>query len=171
MRIVGRSFKLHRPRGIFGAWSEEPNAIVQIGSGATAVPNLKATQIELADGLIARSVNCWPNARRDVFAFLGHFSRAMPAGFYYKTFMWPGWHWFEPTIRRAAGLGVAPTRADPDRYDERFAHCAGLVVGAGPAGLAAAGAAIRAGARVLLADDRPCRGGSLQWGRKDVAGR
>ncbi|MFZ0499163.1 MAG: sarcosine oxidase subunit alpha family protein [Steroidobacteraceae bacterium] len=171
VRIIGRSFKLHRPRGLMAAWSEEPNGIVQIGSGATAVPNLKATQIELIDGLKARSVNCWPSARWDIFAFLGLFGRMMPAGFYYKTFKWPSWHWFEPVIRRAAGLGTAPIRPDPDRYEERFEHCDVLVVGAGPAGLAAALAATRAGARVVLCDDRPILGGSLQWEEKVIDGR
>ena len=170
VRIVGRSFKLHRPRGIVGAWSEEPNAIVQIGSGEHAVPNLKATQVELSDGLTARSVNCWPSARCDIFAPLQHLGRLMPAGFYYKTFMWPGWHWFEPTIRRAAGLGTAPAHPDPDRYEERHEHCDVLVIGGGPAGLVAALAATRAGARVLLADDRPVLGGSLQWEAKVIDG-
>lgn len=168
VRIVGRSFKLHRPRGLVGAWCEEPNAIVQVGDGERAIPNLKATQIELYDGLAARSVNCWPNAGRDLFAPLQLFGRLMPAGFYYKTFMWPGWHSFEPTIRRAAGLGIAPTKPDPERYEERHEHCDVLVVGGGPAGLAAALAATRAGARVVLADDRPASGGALQWESKSI---
>ena len=108
VRVVGRSFKLHRPRGLIGSWCEEPNAIVQVGRGAMRSPNLKATQIELSEGLYARSVNCWPSARRDIFAPLQWLWRFTPAGFYYKTFMWPGWSWFEPLIRRAAGLGTAP---------------------------------------------------------------
>jgi sarcosine oxidase subunit alpha len=171
VRIVGRSFKLHRPRGLVGAWCEEPNAIVQIGTGERTVPNLKATQVELHDGLTARSVNCWPSARRDIFAPLQLFGRLMPAGFYYKTFMWPGWHWFEPTIRRAAGLGAAPAQPDPDRYEERHQHCDVLVVGGGPAGLVAALAATRAGARVMLVDDRPVLGGALQWKAKSIDDR
>jgi sarcosine oxidase, subunit alpha len=170
VRIVGRSFKLHRPRGLVGAWCEEPNAIVQLGDGERTVPNLKATQVHLQDGLTARSVNCWPNARRDIFAPLQLFGRLMPAGFYYKTFMWPSWHWFEPTIRRAAGLGIAPTKPDPDRYEERHDHCDVLVVGGGPAGLVAALAAMRAGARVVLADDRSMLGGALQWESKLIDG-
>jgi sarcosine oxidase subunit alpha len=168
VRIVGRSFKLHRPRGLVGSWCEEPNAIVQLLDGARTVPNLKATQVELRDGLRARSVNCWPDARRDILAPMRLFGRLMPAGFYYKTFMWPGWHWFEPTIRRAAGLGIAPAHPDPDQYEERYEHCDVLVVGAGPAGLVAALAAARAGARVVLADDRPLLGGALQWEAKAV---
>jgi sarcosine oxidase subunit alpha len=171
VRIIGRSFKLHRPRGLMAAWSEEPNGIVQIGSGATAVPNLKATQVELIDGLKARSVNCWPSARWDILAFLKLFGRMMPAGFYYKTFKWPSWHWFEPAIRRAAGLGIAPVGPDPDRYEERYEHCDVLVVGGGPAGLAGALAATRAGARVVLVDDRSILGGSLQWEEKVIDGQ
>ena len=171
VRIVGRSFKLHRPRGLVGAWCEEPNGIVQLEDFARTTPNLKATQIELRDGLRARSVNCWPNARRDLFAPLQLLGRLMPAGFYYKTFMWPSWHTFEPTIRRAAGLGVAPTQPDPDRYEERHEHCDVLVIGGGPAGLAAALAATRAGARVVLTDDRPALGGALQCETKRIDGR
>lgn len=170
IRIVGRSLKLHRPRGLIAAWCEEPNAIVQLDGGATTVPNMKATQVELRDGLVARSVNCWPTARRDAFAFLRLFSPLMPAGFYYKTFMWPSWHWFEPLIRRAAGLGIVPTCPDAARYEERHEHCDVLVVGGGPAGLAAALAATRAGARVMLVDDRPVLGGALQWEEKHIDG-
>jgi sarcosine oxidase, subunit alpha len=163
VRIVGRSFKWHRPRGLLASGCEEPNAIVQLGEAAALTPNLKATQVELFDGLVARSVNCWPSARFDVFALLDLLSGLTPAGFYYKTFMWPSWHWFEPAIRRAAGLGRAPMLADPDRYDEQHEHCDVLVIGAGPAGLAAALAAMRAGARVVLAEERPLLGGAMRW--------
>jgi sarcosine oxidase, subunit alpha len=163
VRIAGRSFKLHRPRGIFASWSEEPNAIVQVGAGARRIPNLKASQVELRQALAVRSVNCWPSARLDAFAPLQLLARFMPAGFYYKTFMWPGWHWFEPAVRRAAGLGSAPNGPDPDHYEERHESCDVLVVGGGPAGLSAALASVRAGARVVLADDRPVLGGSLRW--------
>jgi sarcosine oxidase, subunit alpha len=163
VRIVGRSFKLHRPRGLVGAWTEEPNAIVQIGSGAGTVPNVKATQVELTEALEARSVNCWPSARFDVLAPVQLLAPLLPAGFYYKTFKWPSWRWYEPLIRRLAGLGIAPTLPDPDRYEERYLSCDVLVVGGGPSGLAAALAAGRAGARVVLAEDRPLLGGSLQW--------
>ncbi len=171
VRIVGRSFKLHRPRGLVGRWCEEPNAIVQLGGAETTTPNAKATQVELYEGLAARSVNCWPSARFDVLAPLQLASRLMPAGFYYKTFMWPSWRWFEPAVRRAAGLGSAPTHPDPDHYEERYEHCDVLVIGGGPAGIAAALAATRAGARVVLVEDRPVLGGALHWEEKTIDDR
>ncbi|MCB1739241.1 MAG: FAD-dependent oxidoreductase, partial [Gammaproteobacteria bacterium] len=148
-----RSFKYHRPRGIVAAGVEEPNAMVQLGRGATTVPNLKATEVELYAGLEAGSVNCWPSVEFDVNAVNGWFSRLFPAGFYYKTFMSSQWAWmnlFEPFIRRAAGWGRAPNAPDPDVYDHRHVHGDVLVVGGGPAGSAAATAAARAGADVTL---------------------
>lgn len=169
VRLVARSFKYHRPRGIFSAGSEEPNALVQLGTGATTQPNLKATQIELFDGLTARSVNCWPSPAFDVRGLHQLFSAMMPAGFYYKTFKRPHWHWFEGAIRRAAGLGIAPTQVDPDRYDEMHATADITIVGAGPAGLAAASAAAAAGAQVILIDDQPELGGSLHWRSHEFA--
>ncbi len=161
--LVGRSFKYHRPRGIFAAGAEEPNAILQVGAGANALPNQRATQTELYNGLEASSVNCWPSLELDVGSSLGLVARALPAGFYYKTFMWPRGFWerYEHFIRRSAGLGVAPDQPDPDWYDRVHAHCDVLVVGAGPAGLMAALAAGRAGARVILADEQAEFGGSL----------
>jgi sarcosine oxidase subunit alpha len=160
--VVGRGFKFHRPRGVFGAFAEEPNAIVQIGEGARATPNLKATQVLLQDGMVARAVNAWPNARFDLAAALGRLAPLMPAGFYYKTFMSPGWSTWEPMIRRMAGLGHAPDAPDPDRYAHRHAHCDVLVIGGGPAGIAAAFAASGGGARVMLLEARPRFGDSLR---------
>jgi len=171
VRIIGRSFKWHRPRGLLGSGCEEPNAIVEVGEGAHLVPNCKATQIELFEGLTAHSVNCWPSARFDIFAALDWLARLTPAGFYYKTFLWPSWHWFEPVIRRAAGLGRAPTATDPDRYEERHEHCDVLVIGGGSAALAAALAATRAGANVVLAEERPKLGGTLRWEEQEIDGR
>ena len=172
IRLVGRSFKFHRPRGIFSAGSEEPNALIQLGSGARTEPNLRATQVELYDGLEAASVNCWPSLEFDVGVINGWASRLLPAGFYYKTFMWPAslWLTYEHVIRHAAGLGRAPEAKDPDRYDSRHVHCDVLVAGAGPAGLAAALAAGRAGARVVLADEQSEMGGALLGQRDEIGG-
>jgi sarcosine oxidase subunit alpha len=165
VHLVGRSFKYHRPRGILGAGSEEPNALVTVTrDAARQTPNLRATQVELYDGLAAQSQNRWPSLETDVGRVNDWLSRFFPAGFYYKTFMWPRTAWkalYEPVIRRAAGLGVAPTHPDPDRYAQRYAHCDVLVVGAGPAGLAAALAAAAAGVRVMLCDESSEFGGSL----------
>jgi len=161
--IVARSFKYHRPRGIFSAGIEEPNAVVQLETGARTRPNLQATEIELYDGLSATSVNCWPSVKYDVGAINNLAARLLPAGFYYKTFMWPKSFWmtYERVIRNAAGLGKAPTRPDPDTYDKMHIHADVLVVGAGPAGLAAALAAGRSGARVVLAEQEADLGGRL----------
>ena len=163
VRIVGRSFKYHRRRGVFGSGTEEPNALVRVGDGARAEPNLKATRVELYDGLVAESQNRWPSLAFDVGGLANVASKLLPAGFYYKTFMWPGswWMLYEHFIRKAAGLGRAPVEPDPDHYDRRYAFCDVLVAGAGPAGLMAALTAARSGARVILVDEAPALGGSL----------
>ncbi|MEA1672718.1 sarcosine oxidase subunit alpha family protein [Nitrospirillum sp. BR 11163] len=168
--VVGRSFKYHRPRGIMAAGVEEPNAIVTVGQGAAAVPNLKATEVDLTDGLVATAVNCWPSARRDLGALIGLLGPFMPSGFYYKTFKWPHWHWYEGLVRRAAGLGKTPTGPDPDSYEHLHAHCDVLVVGTGPAGLAAAMVAGAAGARVLVVEQEAALGGSLLYSGAVVDG-
>lgn len=165
VRIVGRSFKAHRPRGILSAGLEEPNAIVSIGVGGRTLADLKATEVELYDGLRARSVNAFPSARFDAGSVLSMLHRFMQSGFYYKTFMWPGWSVYEPLIRRMAGLGRSSTAPDPDRYEHRHAECDVLVVGSGPAGLRAALEAARQGRRVLLAEADFELGGSLLWDR------
>ncbi|MDX1515142.1 MAG: 2Fe-2S iron-sulfur cluster-binding protein, partial [Gammaproteobacteria bacterium] len=169
IHLVGRSFKYHRPRGILTAGSEEPNALMQIGRGAETLPNIRATQAELYEGMVAESQNCWPTVNHDLGELNNFLSPLFPAGFYYKTFMWPKSFWmkYEYFIRRMAGLGKAPTGPDPDFYDKMHAHCDVLVVGAGPAGLAAALAAARAGARVLIADEQAEFGGHL-LGRRDA---
>ncbi len=163
VHLVGRSFKYHRPRGIHSAGSEEANALVQLESGAHTEPNRRATEVELYEGLCASSQNCWPSVRWDVGAINARLSRLLPAGFYYKTFMWPARFWmtYEKYIRRAAGLGQSSTEPDPDHYDKLHAHCDVLVVGGGPAGLQAALSAGRSGARVILTDEKPLLGGSL----------
>jgi sarcosine oxidase subunit alpha len=165
VHLTGRSFKYHRPRGILAAGSEEPNALVTLSRDAARVtPNLRATQIELYDGLVAESQNRWPSLERDFGRINDALSAFFPAGFYYKTFMWPRKAWkslYEPVIRRAAGLGRAPLQPDPDRYAHRYAHCDVLVVGAGAAGIAAALAAAESGARVMVCDETAEFGGSL----------
>ena len=165
VHLVGRSFKYHRPRGFLAAGSEEPNGLVTVTRDAARVtPNLRATQVELYDGLIAESQNRWPSLQRDFGRINDVLSAFFPAGFYYKTFMWPRKAWkslYEPMIRRAAGLGRAPAHADPDRYAQRYAHCDVLIVGAGPAGIAAALSAAESGARVILCDETNEFGGSL----------
>jgi sarcosine oxidase, subunit alpha len=138
VRLVARSFKLHRPRGIFSAGLEEPNALVTVGEGPYCEVNVRATEIALYEGLCARSQNCWPSVKFDVAAAIGFFARLVPAGFYHKTFTWPAWSWYEGLVRRIAGLGRLNGTPDPDHYATRFHHCDLLIIGAGPAGLAAA---------------------------------
>ncbi|MCP4981592.1 MAG: FAD-dependent oxidoreductase [Gammaproteobacteria bacterium] len=161
--LVGRSFKYHRPRGIMAAGVEEPNALVGIGEGAHHEPNLQATTVPLYEGLVARSQHRWPSLAFDVGVINDKLSRFFPAGFYYKTFMWPakGWRFYEYFIRNAAGLGLCPDQPDPDSYDQRFAHFDVLVVGGGAAGLEAAVQAARQGARVCLAEQSDKPGGQL----------
>ncbi len=163
VHLVGRSFKYHRPRGIYSAGAEEPNALVQLELGARTEPNRRATEIELYEGLRASSQNCWPSVNFDLGAISAKLSRILPAGFYYKTFMWPAslWLTYEKFIRKSAGLGKSPTEIDPDSYDKTFAHCDVLVVGGGPAGVQAAYAAGCAGARVMLLDEKNEFGGTL----------
>jgi sarcosine oxidase subunit alpha len=172
VHLVGRSWKYHRPRGIMAAGVEEPNALVQLGEGASSVPNARATEVELIPALVARSVNCFPGPERDWMALAGLVAAMLPAGFYYKTFKWPARAWpaYERWIRRAAGLGRAPESPDPDSYERLHAHCDVLVVGGGPAGLAAALAAARRGARVLLADERARFGGGLHASEQSIDG-
>ncbi|MEE8188961.1 MAG: 2Fe-2S iron-sulfur cluster-binding protein, partial [Kiloniellales bacterium] len=172
VHFVGRSFKYHRPRGIFSAGPEEPNALVQLGEGARTDPNQRATQVELVEGLSAASQNRWPSLDFDVGAVNNRLSRFLPAGFYNKTFMWPAalWMRYEQVIRHAAGMGKAPEARDPDRYDKTYAHCDVLVVGAGPAGLAAALAAGETGARVILVEQDAALGGGLLAARDEKIG-
>lgn len=164
VRLMGRSFKYHRPRGPLSAGAEEPNAIVTLRDGARAEPNTRATTAELYEGLSAKSQSRIPSLKFDLMAINDVMANFLTAGFYYKTFMWPAAFWekiYEPIIRNAAGLGALSKQADPDSYDKGFLHCDLLVIGAGPAGLAAALTAGRAGAEVILADDDYLFGGRL----------
>ena len=161
--VVGRSLKYHRPRGLFAAGSEEPNAILQIGSGSFTLPNQIATQIELYNGLEANCDSAWPNLKFDVLSSIGLLSRFMPPAFYYKTFMWPKgwWKFYEKIIRKIAGFGKAPNVPDSDNYEKFNAHCDVLVVGGGPTGVSAALEAGKTGARVILVDEQQEFGGSF----------
>jgi heterotetrameric sarcosine oxidase alpha subunit len=167
VRVVARSFKYHRPRGIFSAGPEEPNALVRVGERARAEPNTRATLVELYDGLVAVSQNRWPSLGLDLWALNNLFAPLFPAGFYYKTFMAPARAWpaYERVIRRAAGIGTHVPHSDPDHYERRFAHCDMLVIGGGAAGIMAATAAAGAGADVMLIDEWDDFGGHLRGER------
>ena len=164
IHLIGRSFKYHRPRGFFGAGVDDPYAKVQLYNGAKTEPNANATEIELVEGLVAKSVNCWPSVFFDFGAINNLLNKFLPAGFYYKTFMWPKSFWYkvyEPIIRKTAGFGVVSLRPDPDRYEHKYEYCDVLVAGSGPSGLSSALSAAKNGARVILAEDKPRFGGSL----------
>ncbi len=172
VHLMGRSFKYHRPRGVITAGAAEPNALVELRSGGRKEANTRATMIELYDGLEARSQNRWPSLDFDIGAINALASHFFVAGFYYKTFMWPKSFWekiYEPLIRKAAGLGTASKEADPDSYEKACAHCELLVIGSGPAGLVAALAGARSGARVILADEQAQLGGSLLFETEEIA--
>jgi len=162
--LFGRSFKYHRPRGLLSAGPEEPNALVELREGARREPNTRATTVELFEGLVAASQNRWPSLAFDIMAINALFAPLFAAGFYYKTFMWPASFWervYEPVIRRAAGLGRAAEAVDPDHYEKGNIFCDILVVGSGPAGLMAALASARSGARVVLCEEDFRLGGRL----------
>ncbi len=164
IHLVGRSFKYHRPRGFFAAGVDEPNAKLQVELNGHSEPNVNATEIELVDGISATSQNCWPSVKFDIGAINNLLSKFFPAGFYYKTFMWPKSFWYkiyEPFIRKAAGLGVASIEKDQERYEHKFEYCDLLVTGSGPAGLSSAYSAAKSGAKVILAEDKHRFGGSL----------
>ena len=164
VHLIGRSFKYHRPRGFFGSGVDEPYAIVQLYRNGESIANIKSTEQELFEGLEATSLNCWPNVNFDIGAINNFLKIFLPAGFYYKTFMWPKSFWhkvYEPFIRKAAGFGVASVKHDQERYEHKYEYCDLLVTGSGPSGLASAYAAAKNGAKVILAEDKPRFGGTL----------
>ncbi|MEL7300259.1 MAG: sarcosine oxidase subunit alpha family protein [Pseudomonadota bacterium] len=174
VRLMGRSFKYHRPRGVLTAGSEEPNALVTLGDGAGREPNLRAPMVELSEGLVARSQNAWPSLKYDLLSVNDALAPFLSAGFYYKTFMWPRTFWeglYEPFIRRAAGLGALSGAANEGHYLRAFVHCDILVIGGGPAGLRAARASAEAGADVILADESWELGGRLLSETETIDGK
>ena len=170
IHLVARSFKYHRPRGIMSSGSEEPNAIVQLHNNSDRTePNVRATEVEIYEGLEASSQNCWPNVKFDIGGINNFLSPILPAGFYYKTFMWPAsfWEKYEYFIRKSAGLGKSPTKPDPDIYEHEYIHCDVLIVGAGISGIMAAKTAAKNGLKTLLVDEKPNLGGSTIYQNSD----
>ena len=170
VHLVGRSFKYHRPRGIMTCGSEEPNAIVQVSNDPSLTePNVRATEIELYEGLEANSQNCWPSVNFDIGGINNFLSPFLPAGFYYKTFMWPAsfWEKYEFFIRYSAGLGKAPTKPDPDIYDHQYAHCDVLVIGGGISGVIAAKLSAEKKLNTILLDDKKDLGGVSIYNNDD----
>ena len=170
VHLVGRSFKYHRPRGIMTSGSEEPNAIVQINKNSSVTePNVRATEVEIYDGLEASSQNCWPSVNFDIGGINNFLSPLLPAGFYYKTFMWPAsfWEKYEYFIRKSAGLGQSPTEPDPDIYDHNYVHCDVLVIGGGISGIMAAKISAENNFKTLLLEERPNLGGSTIYQKND----
>jgi len=173
VRLMGRSFKYHRPRGVYTAGSEEPNALMEIGTGAERQPNTRATTQEIYAGMVAQSQNRFPSLKADMLAVNDVLSPFLGAGFYYKTFMWPKKFWeavYEPIIRRAAGLGGLSGQPDEAVYEKAWVHCDVLVIGGGPTGLLAANTAAKGGAQVLLVDEDFIVGGRLNSEQLDVGG-
>src|SRR5580692_1471410 len=161
VRVVSRSFKFHRPRGIFSAGLEEPNALVQLHSGARTIPCARATRVPLTVGLEVSSQRGWPSVSHDALRVIDFVHSVFAAGFYNKTFMWPSWHMYEPFVRKLAGFGRAPTGPDSDRYDTRHIHCEVLVIGGGAAGIEAARAASTTSQRVILIEQDEFLAGDL----------
>lgn len=164
IHLVGRSFKYHRPRGIMSCGSEEANAIFQVADNTNRTePNVRATELEIYEGLNVKSQNCWPSVNFDIGGVNNFISPFIPAGFYYKTFMWPKNFWknvYEPLIRKSAGLGKSPTQPDPDLYDHRHIHCDVLVIGGGISGIIAAKMSAENNKKTILIDDKNYLGGS-----------
>ncbi len=172
VHLVGRSFKYHRPRGIMTAGSEEPNAIIQLHDNTSRTePNVRATEIEIYEGLVASSQNCWPSVNFDIGGINNFLSPIIPAGFYYKTFMWPKsfWEKYEYFIRKSAGLGKSPKETDPDIYEHKYIHCDVLIIGAGISGIIAAKMAAKNGLKTLLMDEKSFLGGSTIYDNSEFS--
>lgn len=170
VRTVGRSFKFHRPRGVYTCGVEEPNALVQLESGARTTPAVRTTLVDLYEGLEAHAPSGWPSLGFDLGRALDFVAPLWAAGFYNKTFKWPSWHAYEWAVRRMAGFGHAPAEPDPDRYETRNLHCDVLVVGGGVAGMREAGVAANAGSNVVLVEQGSELGGRLAWDGSSIGG-
>ncbi|MDH3924008.1 MAG: 2Fe-2S iron-sulfur cluster-binding protein, partial [Xanthomonadales bacterium] len=169
--VFARSFKYHRPRGVFSAGEEEPCALVETGEGASRVPTCRAPMVPLTEGLVANSQTGWPSVDFDLGRVIDFTHGLWPAGFYNKTFKWPSWQSWEGLIRKSAGLGRPLTEPDPDHYEQVNIHCDLLICGSGPAGLMAALTAGRAGLRVMLVEQAEHFGGSLNWEQYQLDGK
>ncbi|MEJ1961287.1 MAG: 2Fe-2S iron-sulfur cluster-binding protein [Gammaproteobacteria bacterium] len=171
VRTVGRSFKFHRPRGVFSCGFEEPNALVQLGEGASTIPSVRSTLIDLCEGLEAHAPSGWPSLDIDFARALDFTAPLWVAGFYNKLFKWPSWRIYEPAMRHMAGFGTAPTQSDPDRYETQHLHCEVLIIGGGAAGLREAQEAAEQGARVVLVEQSPQLGGRAGWDGSRIGGK
>jgi sarcosine oxidase, subunit alpha len=171
VRVVGRSFKYHRPRGVLSAGVEETNALFRVEHGVSVQALVRATLQPLVEGLVATTENAWPSVDFDAGRVLDFTHGLWPAGFYNKTFKWPSWHWYEDLIRRSAGSGRLPEGRDALEYYQHHLHCDLLVVGGGPAGITEALVAARGGERVVLAELEPSLGGGLRYEGGEVDGR
>lgn len=162
VKIIGRSFKFRRWRGIMTAGAEECNAIIQIGDKDKSTPNLKATQVPVFHNLKIYSLD-YQQRGFDFLKYFTQFHRFMPAGFYYKTFMRPKFLWprYENILRKKSGFGITPQRVDQDIYDKMYHHCDVIIIGAGPAGLAAALTYTKTDIDVIIVDEQNELGGTL----------
>ncbi len=166
VKVLGRSFKYHRPRGAFAFTSADSNTLVRVDDE----PNVRASSRLVKPGMLVKPQNTWPSLEADVMSLTGLGSRFMPVGFYYKTFIRPRamWPTYEKILRNAAGLGTVTPEAPDAYYDKKYEFAEVLIIGGGPAGMSAALSAAQAGARVLLLEEAPFLGGHLAYERQMV---